>query len=72
VSPTLGKALLFDDHAAYIHSGQELLWVEVPMFGSPYPPEDDGLQIAKRRLKERMDVLALESLTPRRREDMQP
>lgn len=62
VSRTLGEALLLDDHEAYVHPGQELLWVEVPLFGSPYLSDDKGLFVAERRLKERMDVLELGSL----------
>ncbi|WP_142806923.1 NIF family HAD-type phosphatase [Stenotrophomonas maltophilia] len=70
VSPTLGEALLFDDHAAYVHPGQEVLWVEVPLFGSPYLAEDEGLLIAKRCLEERIEALASGSLPPCRREGM--
>ncbi|MCU1082908.1 NIF family HAD-type phosphatase [Stenotrophomonas maltophilia] len=59
VSPKLGDALLFDDHAAYVHPGQESLWVEVPLFGSPYPLYDDGLHVASRRLEKRIEELAI-------------
>ncbi|MBH1494003.1 hypothetical protein JY423_02215 [Stenotrophomonas maltophilia] len=51
-SPHLGVALLLDDHAPYVHPGQEHLWVEIPLFGSPYPSDDDGLNVALRRLTE--------------------
>lgn len=34
-SPNLGEALLLDDHGPYVHLGQEHLWVQVPLFGSP-------------------------------------
>ncbi|HEL3178990.1 TPA: hypothetical protein UME25_001094 [Stenotrophomonas maltophilia] len=71
VSPTLGEALLFDDHVAYVHPGQEPLWVEVPLFDSPYLAEDEGLLVAKRRLEERMVSLALESSPTGRHEDAQ-
>ncbi|MER2020855.1 MAG: NIF family HAD-type phosphatase [Stenotrophomonas sp.] len=53
VCPCLGDALLLDDHGAYVHDGQESLWVEIPLFGSPYSSEDDGLQVASARLTER-------------------
>lgn len=49
-SPRLGEALLLDDHHPYVHPGQERLWVPIPLFGSPYPPSDDGLNVALRRL----------------------
>jgi len=37
-----------------VHDGQERLWVEIPMFGSPYSPDDDGLQNAAERLTDRI------------------
>lgn len=49
-SPRLGEALLLDDHQPYVHPGQEHLWVPISLFGSPYPPSDDGLNVALRRL----------------------
>lgn len=49
----LGEALLLDDHGPYVHPGQEHLWVQIPLFGSPYPPDDDELTFAFRRLLER-------------------
>ncbi|MGG2102680.1 NIF family HAD-type phosphatase [Stenotrophomonas sp. NRRL B-14846] len=58
VSPRIGEALLVDDHGPYVKSGQEHLWVEVPLYCSPYPPEDDGLKVAYRRLTERVAALA--------------
>lgn len=54
VSPRLGEALLLDDHRPYVHPGQEDLWVEIPLFGSPYPSDDDGLTTASRRLYRRL------------------
>ena len=54
VSPRVGEALLLDDHGPYVHDGQERLWVEIPMFGSPYSPDDDGLQNAAERLTDRI------------------
>lgn len=54
VSPTLGEALLLDDHAAYVHAGQESLWIEVPLFGSPYEDTDKGLLIARKRIDQRL------------------
>ncbi|MDI9271814.1 NIF family HAD-type phosphatase [Stenotrophomonas sp. PFBMAA-4] len=53
-SPRLGDALLLDDHAPYVHSGQEHLWIPIPLFGSPYPSSDDGLNVALRRLLDRL------------------
>ncbi|WP_059035780.1 NIF family HAD-type phosphatase [Stenotrophomonas maltophilia] len=55
-SPHLGEALLLDDHAPYVHPGQEHLWVEVALFGSPYPLDDDGLNLVLRRLLDRVDI----------------
>lgn len=52
VAPCLGQALLLDDHGPYVHPGQEHLWVQIPLFGSPYPLDDDGLAVAFRRLLE--------------------
>lgn len=49
-SPRLGDALLLDDHEPYVHPGQKHLWVPIPLFGSPYPPSDNGLSIALQRL----------------------
>lgn len=57
VSSELGKALLLDDYFLYVHPGQEHLWIEVPLFGSPYLAEDDGLTIASRRLRKRISDL---------------
>lgn len=59
VSPQLGVALLLDDHSDYVHPGQEDLWVEIAQFGSPYPPNDDGLKVASRCLLERLGVAAV-------------
>lgn len=55
-SPRLGDALLLDDHAPYVHPGQESLWIEVPLFGSPYASEDVGLDIALQRLNKRISI----------------
>jgi len=52
-SPRLGEALLLDDHGPYVHPGQEHLWVQIPLFESPYPPDDDGLSVALHRLLDR-------------------
>lgn len=59
VSPVIGSALLLDDHGLYVHKGQDHLWVEIPLFGSPYLPDDDGLVIASQRLRERIKKLDL-------------
>lgn len=53
-SPRLGEVLLLDDHAPYIHPGQEHLCVQIPLFGSPYAADDDGLSIALERLLARV------------------
>ncbi|WP_414615704.1 NIF family HAD-type phosphatase [Stenotrophomonas muris] len=57
VSPHLGSTLLLDDHEPYVHPGQDHLWVEIPLFGSPYLSEDDGLKVASDRLVERLSLL---------------
>lgn len=54
-SSQLGNALLLDDHRPYVHPGQEHLWVQIPLFGSPYPANDDGLDFALRALLDRTD-----------------
>ena len=64
VTPTIGEALLLDDHGPYVKPGQEHLWVEIPLFGSPYPPEDDGLDVAYRLLAERVAALANGGVPP--------
>lgn len=56
-SPNLGEALLLDDHGPYVHLGQEHLWVQVPLFGSPYPLDDDGLNLVLHRLLDRSGVV---------------
>lgn len=58
VSPQLGQALLLDDHEPYVHPGQHALWVEAPLFASPYPAEDDGMRISQRRIEERLSLLS--------------
>lgn len=57
VSPTLGASLLLDDHGAYVHQGQQRWWIEVPLFGAPYPGDDTGLQIAQQRIDQRLEEL---------------
>lgn len=54
-SPRLGDALLLDDHGPYVHPGQGDLWVQIPLFGSPYPSDDNGLSFALQRLIERIE-----------------
>lgn len=56
VSPTLGKALLLDDHRAYVHPGQEEFWIEAPLFASPYSLHDDGLKVALARIRKRVPI----------------
>ncbi|WP_081275838.1 NIF family HAD-type phosphatase [Stenotrophomonas maltophilia] len=58
VSSRLGETLLLDDHGAYIHPGQHELWVEAPLFASPYPADDCGLQISQRRIEEKVSRLS--------------
>lgn len=55
VSPRLGDALLLDDYSAYVHAGQEHLWVRVPLFAPPYAAEDHGLHFALRELRARVE-----------------
>lgn len=57
VCPRVGAALLLDDHGPYVHPGQEQFWVEVPLFGSPYQEDDDGLKVASERLSEKLQDL---------------
>ena len=57
VCPRLGAALLLDDHRPYVHPGQEQFWVEIPLFGSPYPEDDEGLKLASCNLVERLSTL---------------
>lgn len=54
VSSRLGDALLMDDHRAYVHPGQEQLWIKVPLFGSPYDESDGGLAVAGRRIRKKL------------------
>lgn len=39
----VGEALLVDDLAAYVHPGQEALWVEIEPFEPPFDDSDTGL-----------------------------
>lgn len=55
-APCLGQALLLDDHRPYVHPGQEHLWIQIPLFASPYPSDDDGLVVAFLRLLERINT----------------
>lgn len=57
VSRRLGEVLLLDDYAPYVHPRQEHLWIEIPLFGSPYLSDDDGFEIAARRLLNRINEL---------------
>lgn len=63
VAPRIGEALLLDDHGPYVKPGQEHLWIEVPLFGSPYPSEDEGLTVAYRLLVERVATLATKDVS---------
>lgn len=58
VSPRLGQALLLDDHNPYVRPDQLQFWVEAPLFASPYPADDRGLRISRRRIEERVMVLS--------------
>lgn len=49
-------ALQLDDHVSYVHPGQEHQWVEIPLFGSPYPGDDIGLSLARLRIDERLST----------------
>lgn len=70
VCPQTGGALLLDDHGAYVHPGQEHLWVQIPLFGSPYPAEDDGLGVALGRLLERIGSVDPHDQTTRQNKDV--
>lgn len=54
VAPVLGRALLLDDHEPYVHPEQSHLWIEVPLFASPYDSGDRGLVIARERIAQRL------------------
>jgi len=56
VSPSLGSALLLDDHRAYVHPGQENFWIEAPLFGTPYDASDRGLEIVLGVIRERLST----------------
>lgn len=58
MSPRHGQTLLLDDYGHYVHPGQLESWVEAPLFTSPYLADDDGLQVAQRRIEERLSVLS--------------
>ncbi|HDS1223034.1 hypothetical protein B9Y76_21435 [Stenotrophomonas maltophilia] len=60
VSDRLGEALLLDDYRPYIHAGQQDLWIEIPLFSSPYSLEDDALPQVTDRLKVRMRQLQVD------------
>lgn len=59
VTSDVRQALLLDDHAAYVHPGQEGHWVEIPLFGAPYADDDVGLELAKFRINERLARLSV-------------
>lgn len=54
VFPVLGRALLLDDHEAHVHPGQSHLWIEAPLFASPYDSSDPGRVIAGERIARRL------------------
>ena len=58
VTSEAGKALLLDDHAPYVHPGQEGYWVEIPLFGSPYSDDDSALELAKLRIEQKLANVA--------------
>lgn len=72
VSRLLGEALLLDDHGPYVHPGQRHLWVEIPLFGPPYLPEDDGFEIAGRRLQDRIRDLDVGEIASARGGELKP
>lgn len=57
VSPSIGAALLLDDHRPYVHPSQEHCWIEAPLFASPYDESDTGLDVALRSLQLRLSLL---------------
>lgn len=56
--PQPGQALLLDDHCPCVLLNQLELWVEAPLFASPYPANDCGLQISQSRIVERVSMLS--------------
>ncbi|WP_447905140.1 hypothetical protein [Stenotrophomonas sepilia] len=46
--------MLLDDHRLYVRPRQGHLWVQIPLFASPYPSEDEGLAIELRLLLDRI------------------
>ncbi|EQM88082.1 NIF family HAD-type phosphatase [Stenotrophomonas sp. STK17_22] len=54
VASAPGRALLLDDHQAYVHPGQEDCWIEVALFAAPYPANDSGLDIALEQIRIRL------------------
>lgn len=59
ITPEPGAALLLDDHAAYVHPGQERWWVHVPLFAPPYEACDQGLAQALQNLRRRLAELQI-------------
>ncbi len=63
VSNRLGEALLLDDYRPYVADGQEHLWMDIPLFASPYSPEDGALRQASDRLRVRIGQFQVERMT---------
>lgn len=54
VSASIGSVWLLDDHAPYVHPGQDQYWIQVELFGSPYQADDTGLDDAIARIRMRL------------------
>ncbi|MHC1671701.1 NIF family HAD-type phosphatase [Stenotrophomonas maltophilia] len=61
VAANVGQVLLLDDHAPYVHPGQEDYWVDVPLFASPYAADDTGLEVAMLRIEKALSTLGAQS-----------
>ncbi len=57
VASDASSVLLLDDHAPYVHPGQQCQWLEIPLFGSPYPDDDAGLELATLQIYRRIATL---------------
>ncbi|MCF3484564.1 hypothetical protein GUL16_12820 [Stenotrophomonas maltophilia] len=56
VSDDVGDALLLDDYGAYVHPGQEHLWIKIPQFCAPYEESDVGLVAALESISQHLSI----------------